>query len=173
MPQGSRPARVGDQLRAELAELIAREVHDPGIGFLTLTQVKVTPDLQQARVYYTAIGDEKQRKETGKALARATPFLRRHVGRRLRLKHVPALEFFYDESIVQQDRIERIILDIQAERAENPHLNDLLAEDAAEPKPEGLADHESSTETERERVEVARRGAGGPADQKNDSNEPR
>ncbi len=188
MPQGSRPARVGDQLRAELAELIAREVHDPGIGFLTLTQVKVTPDLQQARVYYTTIGDDKQRKETGRALARATPFLRRQVGRRLRLKHVPALEFFYDESIVQQDRIERIILDIQAERAENPHLNDLLAEDATETAQkaladpadateterervevarrgaDGAADHESATETERERVEVARRGAGGPAD---------
>jgi ribosome-binding factor A len=129
MAQGSRPARVGDQLRAELAELIAREVHDPGIGFMTLTQVKVTPDLQQARVYYTTIGDEKQRKETSRALGRATPFLRRQVGRRLRLKHVPELEFFYDESIERQDRIERIILDIQTERAQNPHLNDLPSGD--------------------------------------------
>ena len=129
MAQGSRPDRVGDQLRQELAELIAREVHDPGIGFLTLTQVKVTPDLQQARVYYTTLGDQAQRKETSRALGRATPFLRRHVGRRLRLKHVPELEFFYDESIERQDRIERIILDIQAERVENPHLNDLPAGD--------------------------------------------
>jgi ribosome-binding factor A len=136
MSQGSRPERVGDQLRAELAELIAREVHDPGIGFLTITHVKVTPDLQQARVFYTTIGDEKQRKETSRALGRATPFLRRQIGRRLRLKHVPELEFFYDESIERQDRIERIILGIQAERAENPHLNDLSAgdDDSTEPK---------------------------------------
>ncbi|HJR61975.1 MAG TPA: 30S ribosome-binding factor RbfA [Vicinamibacterales bacterium] len=136
MAQGSRPARVGDQLRAELADLIAREVHDPGIGFMTLTQVKVTPDLQQARVYYTTIGDEKQRKETSRALGRATPFLRRQVGRRLRLKHVPELEFFYDESIERQDRIERILLEIQTERAENPHLNDLPAgdDDSHEPR---------------------------------------
>ena len=135
MPQGSRPDRVGDQLRAELADLIARDVHDPGIGFLTITQVKVTPDLQQPRVYYTTIGDEKQRKETSRALGRATPFLRRQVGRRLRLKHVPELEFFFDESIERQDRIERILLDIQAQRADNPHLNDLAAGDDESTEP--------------------------------------
>ena len=136
MAQGSRPDRVGDQLRQELAELIAREVHDPGIGFLTMTRVKVTPDLQQARVFYTTIGDEKQRKETARALERATPFLRRQLGRRLRLKHVPELDFFYDESIERQDRIERIMLDIQAERAEHPHLNELAAgdDDSNEPR---------------------------------------
>ena len=136
MAQGSRPDRVGDQLRQELAELIAREVHDPGIGFLTMTRVKVTPDLQQARVFYTTIGDEKKRKETARALERATPFLRRQLGRRLRLKHVPELGFFYDESIERQDRIEKIMLDIQAERAEHPHLNELAAgdDDSNEPR---------------------------------------
>ena len=129
MAQGSRPERVGDQLRQELAQLIARQVHDPGIGFLTITHVKVTPDLQQARVYYTAIGDDKARKDTARALQRAAPFLRRQLGKRLRLRHVPELDFFYDESIERQDRIERIVLDLQAERAEHPHLNDLAAAD--------------------------------------------
>jgi ribosome-binding factor A len=127
LAQGTRPQRVGEEIRHELAELIARQVHDPGIGFLTITQVKVTPDLQSARVYYTTIGDEKARKETGRALVRATPFLRRHIGKRLRLKHVPELDFFYDESIERQDRIERIMLDIQAERAKHPHLDELAA----------------------------------------------
>jgi ribosome-binding factor A len=60
MPPGSRPSRIGDQLRAELSDLITREVHDPGIGFLTITHVKVTPDLQMARVYYTTLGDAKR-----------------------------------------------------------------------------------------------------------------
>jgi ribosome-binding factor A len=129
MSQGSRPERIADQIRQELATLIARDVHDPGIGFLTITRVRVTADLQQARVYYTSIGDDRQRKETERALVRATPFLRRQIGRHLRLRHVPGLDFFYDESIEQQDRIERIILDIQAERAEHPHLNDLAAGD--------------------------------------------
>ncbi len=129
MAQGSRPERVGDQIRQELSVLIAREVHDPGIGFLTITRVKVTPDLQQARVFYTTLGDENARKETARALGRATPFLRRQVGGRLRLKNVPTLEFSYDESIERQDRIEKIMLDIQAERAANPHLNDLVTGD--------------------------------------------
>ena len=129
MAQGSRPERVGEEIRKELSELIAREVHDPGIGFLTVTQVKMTPDLQNARVYYTIIGDEKARKDTQRALNRATAFLRRQVGNRVRLKTVPTLEFFYDESIERQDRIEKIMLDIQAERAANPHLNDLAAGD--------------------------------------------
>ena len=106
MPQGSRASRVGDQVRAELADLLAREVHDPGIGFLTITRVTVTPDLQQARVYYTTLGDDKARGESRRALDRANPFLRRQVGRRLQLKRVPELKFLYDESIAGQDRIE-------------------------------------------------------------------
>ena len=133
MAQGSRPERVGDQIRAEIADLLTREVHDPGIGFITITQVKVTPDLQQARVFYTTIGDDKARKETQRALGRAMPFLRRQIGRRLRLKNVPALEFFYDESIEKQDRIERIMLDIQAEREAHPHLKDLPGDDDTDP----------------------------------------
>lgn len=120
MPQGSRAARVGDQIRAELAELLTREVHDPGIGFLTFTHVKVSPDLQQARAYYTTLGDDQARRESARALERATPFLRRHIGRRLRLKRVPELTFSFDESIEKNDRIERILQQLNSERAGEP-----------------------------------------------------
>ena len=113
-----RPTRVGDQIREEVADLLAREVHDPGIGFVTITHVNVTPDLQQARVYYTTMGDEAARRQSRKALERATPFLRRQLGRRLRLRRVPELQFFFDESIERHDRIERILQEIQAERVE-------------------------------------------------------
>ena len=116
MSQGSRPSRVADQLRAEITELLAREVHDPGIGFLTITHVKVTPDLQVARVYYTTLGDQKARRETDRALQRATPFLRRHIGRRLRLKRVPEIEFFFDEAVERGNRVEQILQEINAER---------------------------------------------------------
>lgn len=112
MPAGPRPTRIGDQLRAEISDLISREVHDPGIGFLTITHVKVTPDLQVARVYYTTLGDERARKESARALERATPFLRRQIGGRLRLKRVPHLEFFFDDSIERGDRIEQILRDV-------------------------------------------------------------
>jgi ribosome-binding factor A len=112
--QGSRPARVGDQIREELSELLTRHVKDPGIGFITLTHVKVSPDLQVARVFYTTLGDEKGRKETAKALERATPFLRRQIAGRLRLRRAPELAFQFDESIARQQRIEELIEEIHA-----------------------------------------------------------
>ena len=122
MSQGSRTERVGDQIRSEIAQLLAREVHDPGIGFVTITRVSVTSDLQHARVHYKALGDEKSRRNTSRALERAAPFLRRQIGARLRLKRVPELEFAYDESIAGQDRIEQILDEIHAaDRAGVPH----------------------------------------------------
>jgi ribosome-binding factor A len=114
MSQGSRPDRVADQIRSELALLLSREVHDPGIGFVTLTRVHVTPDLQSARVHYTVLGDEKARASSAKALGRATPFLRRQIGSRLRLKRTPELQFLYDNSIAGQDRIEQILNELHA-----------------------------------------------------------
>jgi len=104
---------------------VARELHDPGIGFLTITHVKVTPDLQSARVYYTTLGDAKARRETERALGRATPFLRRHIGRRLRLKRVPELEFFFDEAVERGDRIEQILQDISDQRKQEDLERDL------------------------------------------------
>jgi ribosome-binding factor A len=118
MAQGHRPDRVGEEIRHELSELLTRgAVHDPGVGFITLTRVKVTPDLQLARVFYTSMGDDAARRETSKALERATPFFRRQLGGRLRLRRVPELEFRFDESIANQDRIEQILRDLHEEEA--------------------------------------------------------
>ncbi len=118
MSQGNRSERIGDQLRKELSDLLAREVHDPGIGFLTLTDVHVTPDLQHARVYYTVIGEAPVRRQTQRALERATPFLRRQIGRRLRLRRIPELQFTFDEGIEAQDRVEQLLREIHDQ--ENP-----------------------------------------------------
>jgi len=112
--QGNRPDRVGEEIRHELSALLAREVHDPGIGFVTITRVQVSPDLQHARIHYTALGDDKARAATAKALGRASVFLRRQIGSRLRLKRVPELQFLYDESIAGQDRIEQLLHNIRA-----------------------------------------------------------
>ena len=129
---GNRPDRVGEAIRDELSQLIARNVHDPGIGFLTLTRVSVTADLQLARVYYTSLGDEKAQQETAKALKRAAPFLRRQIGARIRLRRVPEIAFFYDRSIANTDRIEQILQDLKAEAAARPA--DVPDDD--DPKPE-------------------------------------
>src|SRR5260221_12871344 len=94
--------------------MLARDVHDPGVGFVTITRVQVTPDLQHARIHYTALGDDKARATTAKALGRASVFLRRQIGSRLRLRRVPELEVLYDESIAGHDRIEQLLDDIRA-----------------------------------------------------------
>jgi len=122
MSQGSRPDRVGDQIRAELSTLLARTVRDPGIGFITLTTVRVTTDLQLARVYYTVLGDGRARRDTGRALVRATPFLRRQVAARLGLRRAPELVFQYDESLDRQERVEQLLRELHAdaEAAEPP-----------------------------------------------------
>lgn len=125
MAQGYRPDRVGDQIRQELSALLSRgAVHDPGIGFITLTRVQVTPDLQIARVFYTTMGDPKARQQTARALERATPFLRRHIGGALRLRRVPELEFRFDESIAQQDRIEQTLRELHENEAERDNDDD-------------------------------------------------
>ena len=125
MGQGSRPERVGDLIRSELAQLLARAVKDPGLGFVTVTDVRLTSDLQLARVYYTVLGDDRRRADTARALERATPFLKREVGHRIRLRRTPGLAFIYDESIERQDRLERLLQDIHAtEFSDTPHDGD-------------------------------------------------
>ena len=128
MAQGFRPDRVGDQIREELSEMLARgQVHDPGIGFITLTHVKVSADLQVAQVYYTTLGDAAARRKTQQALERATPFLRRQIGSRVRLRRVPEMEFRFDEAVEHQDRIEQILRDLkqeEASRAEAGHATE-------------------------------------------------
>jgi ribosome-binding factor A len=113
MGQGSRPERIADQIRAEVSSMIARDLHDPGIGFITITRVQVSPDLQHARVYYTTLGDAAARKNTSRGLERAAAFMRRQIGQRLRLRRAPELEFSFDESIAHQDRVEQLLQEIR------------------------------------------------------------
>jgi ribosome-binding factor A len=138
MAQGYRPDRLGDQIRKELSDILSRgEVHDPGIGFITLTRVTVTADLQLARVFYTSLGDDNARKETARALERATGFFRRQIGARVpHLRRVPELEFRFDESIANQDRIEQILREIHEQ--DTQRASDV---ESPIPNPESRDDH--------------------------------
>jgi ribosome-binding factor A len=122
-----------------MSVLLAREVHDPGLGFVTVTRVKVSPDLQQARIYYTLIGDDRAKKDTERALERAKPFLRRQIGSRVRMRRVPELSFEFDRSVEHQDRIERILLDLAEERK----AREGGGSDATPEKPEDESDGHS------------------------------
>lgn len=112
--QGSRPARLGEQIREDLGTILRSEVKDPGIGFLTVTYVRVSADLQVARVYYTVLGDDRARRDVGRALRRASPFLRHQLASRLRLRRAPELHFHYDDSIARGERIERLLQELHA-----------------------------------------------------------
>ena len=114
--------------------MLAKDVHDPGIGFVTLTRVQISPDLQVARVFYTVLGDEKARKNSARALERAASFLRRQIGSRLRLKRVPELRFQYDDATAGADRIDQIINELhERERDELRLKADTTVTDTLEP----------------------------------------
>lgn len=126
MPLSHRVERIAEQIREELSQMIATEVSDPGVGLVTVTRVKVTADLSLARVYWTVLGESKERKETAKALNRTVPYLRHLLSQRLTLRRAPEIKFQYDESVAAQDRIERIIQDLHTEREQHPELNALI-----------------------------------------------
>lgn len=108
MPQGARRARVAEEFREVLAEEIQR-LKDPRIGFVTITGVQVTADLKRAWVSYTVLGDEKQQRSTGAGLRSATPHLRKELGRQVRLRALPEIEFQVDQTIAEHQHIEDII----------------------------------------------------------------
>jgi ribosome-binding factor A len=107
-----RPNRVGEQMKKELSEIIGRKIKDPRIGFVTVTDVQVTGDLQQAKVYISVLGDEEQKETTLKGLATAKGFIRSEIGKRIRLRKTPEILFEFDESITYGNRIDTIIHDI-------------------------------------------------------------
>jgi ribosome-binding factor A len=103
-----RTERVAEEVREILAEEVQR-LKDPRIGFVTLTGVEVTPDLRRARIFYTVFGDERQERATAAGLRSATPHLRQAVGRQVRLKVVPELEFRVDETLERGRRIDELL----------------------------------------------------------------
>ena len=127
MPLTHRVERIAAQIREELSQMIATEVRDPGVGLVTVTRVKVTADLSLARVYWTVLGETKEKRETAKALNRTVPYLRHLLSQRLTLRRAPEIKFQYDESVAAQERIERIIQDLHTEREQHPELNELVA----------------------------------------------
>ena len=99
---------MGEEFREILAEEIPK-LKDPRIGFVTVTGVKVTADLRRAWVYYTAFGEDRERASTRAGLRSAIPRLRGVIGKQVRLKFLPELEFHEDASLEQAARIDRLI----------------------------------------------------------------
>lgn len=112
MAHGTRVERVAERVRMELTTLLTRTVRDPAVSAVTITHVSMNADLQLARIYYTVL-DGSNRRDTARGLRRAKTYLRRAIGQRLQLRHVPELRFMYDETLDQQDRLARIFTEIE------------------------------------------------------------
>ena len=101
--------RINSNMQREISYIIANEVKNPNIKFLTITDVDVTSDLSFAKVYFTTLDDVN---ETLKGLKSAKGYIKKELGNRLELRHIPELEFIYDESIEYANRIEEKIKEI-------------------------------------------------------------
>lgn len=109
----TRLERVGELLKQEIGTLFARGMKDPRIGLVTITGVRVSPDLREAWVYYSVLGDEQARAETARGIAAARGYIRREVGHNVKLRVTPDLHFVFDESIERGDRIERLLREVR------------------------------------------------------------
>lgn len=110
-----RPNRVGEQMKKELTDIIGRKIKDPRIGFVTVTDVQVTGDLQQAKVYISVLGDDEQKENTLKGLAKAKGFIKSEIGHRIRLRKTPEIIFEFDESIDYGNRIETLLHELHTD----------------------------------------------------------
>lgn len=104
-----RSKKVASEIKENLSWLIEHKVRDPQKGFITITRVRLSPDLKVANVYYSVLGKEEARETSGQALKRASAFLKRELGNRLRLRYLPELRFFYDDSLEYSERIAHLL----------------------------------------------------------------
>ena len=107
--------RVAEQMKKELGDIIIQKMKDPRIGFVTVTDVEVTGDLQNATVFISVLGNEEEKEATLKGLDKAKGFIRSEVGKRIRLRKVPEIEFSFDESIEYGNRIQTLLTQVNQE----------------------------------------------------------
>jgi ribosome-binding factor A len=112
---GERRKRVGMLIREEISELLLRKVRDPRIGFVSITEVDLSPDLRVARVFYSVLGSESDRSQAAQGLRSAHGFIKRELASRLNLKFMPEILFILDNSMEQGERMERIFRELEQE----------------------------------------------------------
>src|SRR5580658_318688 len=104
-----RTRRLAERIAKIVAELLERRIKDPRLGFVTVTEARLTPDLREAKVFYTVFGSADEREETAMALRSATGIIRSEVGRLIGLRHTPSLEFIADVLPENAQRIDELV----------------------------------------------------------------
>jgi len=100
-------------MREEISEILLKDLKDPRIGFVTITKVAVTDDLRQAKVYYSVFGGEQEKEDSFQGLESATGYIKRELGRRMRLKYMPEITFHFDDSLEYGAHIEELLRDVK------------------------------------------------------------
>jgi ribosome-binding factor A len=111
-----RAERLGGQIRDEVARMIASDLKDPRLGFVTVTRVELTSDLRYARVYVGALGEEGEGSASLAVLRKAAGFVRGEIGRRLRIRFAPEIDFRYDRGLEATDRVARVLAEERSAR---------------------------------------------------------
>jgi len=115
----SRPERVAELIKKAVSQIIIEKVSDPRIGFISVTDVKITPDLKTAKIFITVFGDEKVKKDTLAGLKSATPFIRGELGNEIDFKFVPEIYFVYDKDVEKASRLLTIMNKLDMEKEKN------------------------------------------------------
>lgn len=110
-----RANRIAEQMKKELGDIIGQKLKDPRIGFVTVTDVDVTGDLQQATVFISVLGSDQEKENTLIGLSKAKGFIRSEIGQRIRLRKTPEIEFALDESVAYGNRIESLLRQVKEE----------------------------------------------------------
>lgn len=121
-----RQQSIARELQEEIGRIINKDIDDPLIGFVSISGVDISPDLRHARVYYSVLGDEEQKREAGKGIRRAAKYIRGLIAERLDLRYTPTLRFELDETAEKAQRIEELL------RKESEELQ--LSEEGEEPE---------------------------------------
>jgi ribosome-binding factor A len=110
----ARTDRIDQLLREEIGQILSREIQDPRIGFVTITDVETAPDLSTARVWVSVIGQPAEREQTMRALQRAMPFVRHELGSRIRLRRIPELQLRADDTAERGTRVLQLLAELES-----------------------------------------------------------
>jgi ribosome-binding factor A len=113
MVKSFRLERLNESVKELLCELLLNGIKDPRVGFVTITSVKIAPDLLTAKVYFSVMGDDDEKLESRRGLESAKNFMRKTVSKELKLRHVPDFKFVYDDSLDKAIAIEEALKDIK------------------------------------------------------------
>ena len=142
MTGSRRPERISEQIKEEVSLIIAGEMSDPRVGFVTVTNAKVSPDLRHAKIYVSILGSEEEVAQSLQALNRASGFIRYQLGAALRIRRTPELHFAFDDTLRTATRIEEILTE-EGEKARQRAL-ETAAEGASEAEVAESLEHESA-----------------------------